>query len=118
MLSAVVLRLAVLRLSTALKRSQLNDRRCPSSVDCFHSQLKEPSERGTQGSVGHRKEELPALSRHYTTISQLPRLRAYLSSDRIMPRNKLVTEPERKYVFVRGVGSVPPPDSPAAKGEL
>ena len=66
----------------------------------------------------HRKEELPALSRHYTTISQLPRLRAYLSSDRIMPRNKLVTEPERKYVFVRGVGSVPPPDSPAAKGEL
>ena len=35
-----------------------------------------------------------------------------------MPRNKLVTEPERKYVFVRGVGSVPPPDSPAAKGEL
>ena len=64
------------------------------------------------------KEELPALSRHYTTISQLPRLRAYLSSDRIMPRNKLVTEPERKYVFVRGVGSVPPPDSPAAKGEL
>ena len=82
------------------------------------SQLKEPSERGTQRSVGHRKEELPALSRHYTTISQLPRLRAYLSSDRIMPRNKLVTEPERKYVFVRGVGSVPPPDSPAAKGEL
>ena len=103
MLSAVVvLRLAVLRLSAALKRSQ----------------LKEPSERGTQRSVGHRKEELPALSRHYTTISQLPRLRAYLSSDRIMPRNKLVTEPERKYVFVRGVGSVPPPDSPAAKGEL
>ena len=82
-------------------------------------QILELSEHDNMPSWGEVwKEELPALSRHYTTISQLPRLRAYLSSDRIMPRNKLVTEPERKYVFVRGVGSVPPPDSPAAKGEL